>query len=156
MKKKRTMKEFTTSTAIELIGHYGVANHSPYYSRPCSDACPVCNMDTELYDMARLKKETNEDAEAERMADFEKRLAILTTDVAMIKACHDQGSVGLDADEERLDWVIFNSAIICHSNDGEHCWIKYYEDERTLETIDLFDDPRKAIDAAMLGRVVER
>ena len=80
---------------------------------------------------------------------------ILTTNVDMIKACHDQGSVGLITDEERLNWVIFHSAIICHSRDGEICWIKYYEDELTLES-DLFDDPREAIDAAMLGNVYEK
>ena len=68
------------------------------------------------------------------------------------------GSNGLlsRTDAERLDWMINNSAVVCHAMDGENCWIQYEEDELMVETLDKFDDARDAIDAAMLGKVFER
>ncbi len=61
----------------------------------------------------------------------------------------------MKTDTKRLDWLIFNSAEVCHSRDGESCTVRYYEDENTVETLDSFYDAREAIDAAMDGKVYE-
>lgn len=58
-------------------------------------------------------------------------------------------------DSERLEFLIFNSAKVCHSRDGDSCWVMYHEGENTVETLEQFDCARDAIDAAILGEVYE-
>lgn len=36
-----------------LIKKHPVSMHSPYYSNPCGKTCEVCNMDKNVYDLAR-------------------------------------------------------------------------------------------------------
>ncbi len=52
-------------------------------------------------------------------------------------------------DTEMLDWLIFHSAIVVHSNDGDWCFVKWcdsdYDDRRT----EKYYDSREAIQAAM-------
>jgi len=38
---------------VDLVKSHTVAMHSPYYSKPCSKTCEVCNMDKNLYDLVR-------------------------------------------------------------------------------------------------------
>jgi len=58
-----------------------------------------------------------------------------------------------NTDGERLDWLIFNSAKVCHSRDGDCCWVRFYYEEAILETETTFSYARDAIDAAMSGYV---
>ena len=59
-------------------------------------------------------------------------------------------------DTERLDWIIFTSAQVCHSNDAEFCWIEYSDRDGAYASKKYFDAPREAIDAAMCGEVYEK
>ncbi len=53
-------------------------------------------------------------------------------------------------DAERLDWMQFHGAHVSWSRDSEVCTVKWYEGNHTRETT-IFDDWRKAIDAARSG-----
>jgi len=46
-------KQKQLDQAIALIKRYPTPIHSPFYSVRCSESCPVCNMDEELYRIAR-------------------------------------------------------------------------------------------------------
>ena len=57
-------------------------------------------------------------------------------------------------DTELLDWMIFYSGRVCHSNDGDMCWVMWYSSDEEagnageMET-GMFGDARNAIQAAM-------
>ena len=51
-------------------------------------------------------------------------------------------------DAERLDWMIFHSAKVCHSNDAEYCSVKWVDDYEECQT-DVYGDSRAAIDTAI-------
>ena len=38
---------------IEIVRQHTPAMHSPNYSEPCSKDCPVCNMNKDVYMLAR-------------------------------------------------------------------------------------------------------
>lgn len=67
----------------------------------------------------------------------------------------DEVVEGATKDAQRLEWMIFNSATVCHANDDEFCWVDWYDraDEEKKRTA-LFDNARDAIDAAMTGAAV--
>lgn len=52
-------------------------------------------------------------------------------------------------DAERLDWMIFHSAKVRHSSDGEFCTVTWYDDEGQAHVTKPFGNARQAIDAAM-------
>ena len=58
----------------------------------------------------------------------------------------------MNDDTKRLNWMISNSAKICHANDDEFCWVEYsmfcHEIGPRIK-LGPFNDPREAIDAAM-------
>lgn len=90
---------------------------------------------TDINEAIKLKSTQNLDGQVD---------PLVSTDDEIIKT-----------DTERLLWLINNSAVVCHASDGENCWVQYQEDENTVETLDKFDDPRNAIDAAIDGKVFE-
>ena len=54
-------------------------------------------------------------------------------------------------DTEMLNWMIFNSAEVCHSRDGDDCWVSWYDDEGGHNQTKLHHNSREAIQAAMNG-----
>lgn len=75
-------------------------------------------------------------------------------DAAHIAACHPEAMrailahiEALEADAERLNWMIFHSAVCLHSRDGEWCRIRWVADGQEFVTAP-FGDARSAIDAA--------
>ena len=72
---------------------------------------------------------------------------------SLVKASQDMAQLEaqlLEArkDAERLDWMIFHSAKVCHSNDAEYCSVKWVDDYEQCQT-DVYGNAREAIDAAI-------
>ena len=78
--------------AASLIEQYSKAIHSPHYSVACSPACPVCNMDTDLYNKARkimeLTKEKNMELSPEQKSDRGPFVATLSGAYFFIYECN--------------------------------------------------------------------
>ena len=56
-------------------------------------------------------------------------------------------------DTDLLDWMIFHSARVCHSVDGEVCWVVWTDDPDTGEQrTDGSGDAREEIAQAMKGK----
>ena len=60
----------------------------------------------------------------------------------------------MKTDTEMLDWMIFNSAQVCHDTDGESCWVIWHDRDGSYRT-DYYDDSREAISQAMAGNFRE-
>jgi len=58
-------------------------------------------------------------------------------------------------DTERLNWLIFAGAHICHANDDEFCWLQWSNRGGDYQT-GRYDNARDAIDAAIRGEHFER
>ena len=52
-------------------------------------------------------------------------------------------------DAERLNWMIFHSAKVRHSSDGEFCTVTWYDDEGQVHETKPFGSARQAIAAAI-------
>lgn len=52
-------------------------------------------------------------------------------------------------DVKRLDWMIFHSAAIYHSKDGDCCWVKWPDEEDGYFETPVMGDSRECIDKAV-------
>lgn len=64
-------------------------------------------------------------------------------------------SIGYHSDVEILQWLVFNSAKVCHDSDGEFSWV-HWNDRDGSYTTKIFPDWRAAVMAAMSGEFRER
>lgn len=51
-------------------------------------------------------------------------------------------------ERNRLDWMIFHSASVRHSNDAEFCWVEWADREEGIQQTGNYTNARDAIDAA--------
>lgn len=49
-------------------------------------------------------------------------------------------------DTERLDYMIFYSAKVCHSSDADDCWVTWWDREGEYHRSGASGDARKCID----------
>jgi len=54
-----------------------------------------------------------------------------------------------NTDTDRLNWMIFCSASIHHSRDGDNCWVKWPDEEDDYHCTKVMSDSRECIDEAM-------
>ena len=54
-----------------------------------------------------------------------------------------------NTDTVLLNWMIFYSASIHHSKDGENCWVKWPDEEDSYHYTKVMSDSRGCINEAM-------
>lgn len=109
-----------------------IAQIEPFATYLKDGETPIERFERERKDNAALLGLLAKDRE--RIAELEKRCA------------------ELEKDAERLDWMIFYSAKLKHSNDAEYCTVLWVGDDGDWTETDLHTYARAAIDSAMSGQ----
>lgn len=82
--------------------------------------------------------------------EFQQMLAREKLVVDALYRNHGIGSPPVKTDGDMLDWMIFNSATVCHSSDADFCSVKWGDRDGDHET-GRFGNARNAISSAMVA-----